>query len=426
MAQVSIRDVTVHDPEQRLGKFHIGLTPGQMFGGYSVTIDGWFEPADAQTQLWLVIPARSAQHVPLNVYRADLTEAGIPPSMVGFRVAPSVVSLPIDFKLLFVARHPAQEDARLATVHVSRERLPVATNTRMQPIMLTSLGRTGGTWVTHLLGKHPRIVALRPFDYEARIAGYWMSVFASLAEPKSYLQSLGAEALGDYWWLGQRNLGPLPSDVPAPAFVHWLGEENIEELLSSFVDRIESAYDQVASLDQLSEAERFVERYWPNSIVLPMMWEVFPGAREVVLVRDFRDMTASIFAYNKKRGRQYFGRDQWDNDEDFVRSLGASAQHLLDSWKQRADLSYLLRYEDLIGKPKETLSSLLDYLGLANGADVIEEMFALAGRRTEAQNVHQTSKSTAASIGRWRGDLDEHMQEVVEDTFSPVLAELGY
>ena len=35
--------------------------------------------------------------------------------------------------------------------------------------------------------------------------------------------------------------------------------------------------------------------------------ELYPDAREVFLVRDFRDMVASIFAFNRKRGVRGFG-----------------------------------------------------------------------------------------------------------------------
>ena len=38
------------------------------------------------------------------------------------------------------------------------------------------------------------------------------------------------------------------------------------------------------------------------------MWELYPRAREVILVRDFRDMVSSMFAFNAKRGFQGFRR----------------------------------------------------------------------------------------------------------------------
>ncbi len=49
-----------------------------------------------------------------------------------------------------------------------------------------------------------------------------------------------------------------------------------------------------------------------------MIREVYPRAQEVILVRDFRDMVASILAYNAKRGYTAFGREHVDNDEEYI------------------------------------------------------------------------------------------------------------
>ena len=61
----------------------------------------------------------------------------------------------------------------------------------------------------------------------------------------------------------------------------------------------------------------FAEKYRADRIP-EMMWELYPRAREVILVRDFRDMVASMFAYNAKRGREGFRRDRFDDDAQYV------------------------------------------------------------------------------------------------------------
>ena len=44
----------------------------------------------------------------------------------------------------------------------------------------------------------------------------------------------------------------------------------------------------------------------------------------------------------------------------------------------------------------------------------------------ERQERHKTTPNLAASIGRWRTDLDDGLREAAEDAFGKALAELGY
>src|SRR5207302_9774353 len=142
------------------------------------------------------------------------------------------------------------------------------------------------------------ILALRPFAYEPRIAAYWMSVFAALAEPKSFLQSLGAEVIGAHWWLGGGNVGPQVSEAADREFVDWLGSGNVDDLLTFFQGRIQKTYQRVQTAEGRAGSRFFIERHPPDAVVQDLLWEVYPQAREIVLVRDFRDMAASILAYN--------------------------------------------------------------------------------------------------------------------------------
>jgi hypothetical protein len=159
------------------------------------------------------------------------------------------------------------------------------------------------------------------------------------------------------------------------------------------------------------------------------MTELFPQAREIVLVRDPRDMLASILAFSRKRGRQLFGRAAFETDEEYVRSrfFRNWIRGLLHDYERRSSTSYLLRYEDLIRTPEETLESLLAYLGVAAEGAIIDEMLEYRDvASTPSQQVHQTSANASASIGRWRQDLDKSLHVAFEEALGDVLYDLGY
>ena len=139
--------------------------------------------------------------------------------------------------------------------------------------------------------------------------------------------------------------------------------------------------------------------------------EFYPKAREIFLVRDFRDMVCSMFAYNAKTGLVGFGYKDAKNDEDFCERKREEAFRFLKSWKSHSRNAYLLRYEDLVLHPAETLQSTLDYLGLDSSQATVERMLQQAATsHQEGQQFHQTASNPRASIGRWRADLPPALQ----------------
>jgi hypothetical protein len=147
--------------------------------------------------------------------------------------------------------------------------------------------------------------------------------------------------------------------------------------------------------------------------------------REVILVRDFRDMVASMFAYNAKRGREGFRRDSVTSDAEYVvKQVKGSVSGLAAAWSARRDRAHLVRYEDLIRDPEATVASLLRYLGLdesATGAMVS----ALVARAPETE-WHRTTPDPGASIGRWRQDLAPEVRRACEEELASELRAFGY
>ena len=167
-----------------------------------------------------------------------------------------------------------------------------------------------------MLAAHPEVVAYRPFDYEPRVATYWMGVFRALSDPASYRRQLAPTGTIDgTWWLGEQT--PLPRPIRDPALDPWLDVTAIGELAGVAQQRIERLYSEVAAAQGRPDAAFFVEKYRTDAVP-ELMLELYPRAREVMLVRDFRDMIASMFAYNEKRGRQGFRRDRATSDRDYI------------------------------------------------------------------------------------------------------------
>jgi hypothetical protein len=147
----------------------------------------------------------------------------------------------------------------------------------------------------------------------------------------------------------------------------------------------------------------------------------------VILVRDFRDRLSSVFAWNEKRGDHGFGHEaEMSKAEYLAERVKADAEGLLGRWRRKGDAAHLVRYEDLILAPGETLAGILGFLEVDAGAEAVAATLELANRPSEMLDTHRTVSDPAQTIGRWRRDLPPELAAECNEVLAPVLAEFGY
>jgi hypothetical protein len=340
----------------------------------------------------------------------------------GFRIPVGGLDLRQGFQLAVFGRGGDGRRAPIGEVEGERAPLPGAGEDLIQPLMVNTIGRSGSTWLVWLLSCLPEAVAFSPWARDARVGTYWVSALQALARPQSYLAQLVPGPLEEKtWWLDRPDLRfGVGGDT---ALEEWLGGEAVESLAQVCQLRIDAFYGQVA--DSGERPRYFVEKYLPYQLAPDLLAEIYPGAREVILVRDFRDMLCSIIAFNRKRGWQAFGRAGASSDTEYIQTTVAnSARRLLRRLRERGEAAHLVRYEDLIREPATTLAGLMGYLGL----DASEGSVTATLERAEAESLdeHRTSDKVSASIDRWKRDLAPDLAQVCAEVLDPVLTEFGY
>ena len=190
---------------------------------------------------------------------------------------------------------------------------------------------------------------------------------------------------------------------------------------------IDRFYDLADRMDGRPPAAEGETHYFTEKNLQPewLFWEVYPRAREIFLVRDFRDVICSSLAANAKWGKRFFGRAHAADDRDYVFVRAAMARPwILEPWRQRGERAHLVRYEELILDPEPVLRGVLEYLELDPSDSAIREMLRLAGatQAGEARSEHMTSSSAAASIGRWKTDLPAPLVEACDEAFAEFFA----
>ena len=345
----------------------------------------------------------------------------------GIRLGASVVDLPHRFRI--VVRAVLEDDTRAPVAAISgvREPLPASPGPGPGPVLLTMIGRSGSTALSNLLCHHPDIAGFRTWDTETRVVSYWADVLRGLARPHSYERQLdaGGSMLGN-WWLGQQTAHPGASDDPRA--MQAIGEAGVEALAAFCSRQIGLVAGKLAEAAGKPGARHFVEKTEParSRSTAEIVEEIDPRTRELLLVRDPRDMACSMRAYSRKKGFRGFGPSADASLEDTIRWLSSGTAGLVDYMERRGRRAHLVRYEELAARPRETLAGVLEHIGADSSPAIVDMMLERlegeAGRRAD----HATTDSVTSSVGRWRGEMNEPQQALAEELFRPHLEKLGY
>jgi len=393
---------------------------GAALPGYSIGIAGWaVASAGAVEHIEILHGGTVVRTAPLSEPRPDvLTTLGLPEQdpAVGFRTRVSLLDLPLE-PTLRVAAKVGGEPVEFAELVIRREPLRLTPPPPLHPLVLTTLGRTGSVWFSRLVGEHPAIVSHRPFEAEPRMGSYWAHVFKALADPAGVMEALAPLDMRGNWWLGSEGKGTVPA-VRDPEILEWMVESHPERTARFCLESASDFYARVAGLQQKADPVYYVEKYIP-SFVPSLLLELDPGAKEVFLVRDPRDMLASIVSW-VAAGRGGFSEGA--EAEQSVDWLARQTKLLLRHWQRRSARSLLVRYEDLVLEPLPTLTGLFDYLGVDSTAETATTVLERAqGTKSDQQRNHQTSSSPERSVGRWKRDISPDLWDRMNEAFAPEL-----
>lgn len=433
MAVIEITDVTVPnlDTARLWGAAVDAPVTGSHIDAYSVKLAGWVLGRSAPVvAIEVVHEDRLVRSIPTYALHGGdgagaLGRADRPSAPTGFWGAVGVLGWPPEFKFFLRAVLKEGNAVPLATIRGRHHPLRSGFTPVLRPLMVTALGRSGTTWLMRLLAEFPRIVVHRRYPYEFRAAKYLAHMLKVVSEPADHLGSSRPDNFhNDLHWVGHN---PFNSEFAAGhhRLTHWFGRTYVEQLAAFCQQSIDECYLQIADDQSVSEPRFFAEKLYPDH-TSRLICDIYPETREIFMVRDFRDMFSSMLAFNAKRGTASFGSARASNDDEFVAIRRECALDLLRAWRQRSAHAHLLRYEDLVTSPQETLAALCQYLELDMSASDIEQVIRRAETASTELSQHRTTPSPRASIGRWRHDLAPSLRASCQEAFADVLTAFGY
>lgn len=201
-----------------------------------------------------------------------------------------------------------------------------------------------------------------------------------------------------------------------------LSPDEIDQQFASFIRLL------IEPTWQASRKCRFAEKTPSNVGWFNSLRRLFPDCLQIQVIRDPRDVTASLAGMNwidGETGRPF----------DYVRDVGAAAQmwmRQVSAGREAARLaperSFELRYESLVAAPRTTIGALLKFIGEVWDERVLDFH---CGERVfsgqEESSAHQISQPLySTSVGRWRAILSPDDVARIMTVAGPLMAELGY
>jgi hypothetical protein len=376
--------------------------PGDVYVDYLLPVVGWVLGAKQPAQSVVVSSETGRFLIPVAQSRQGVfSRFGIKfpwAKQTGFRETFPFfnASGPVE---LFLSVKVGDDLVQVGSIKASVEFQRPSVQPRFTPIIVTALGRSGTTLCMQAIGHHPEVATTRVYPYETRMAQHFL------------------ETLRDALKFG--SVAGLPAEAAS-----YLTNDFVQSAICYCVDCIDRFYSTIAQANDQPQARYFVEKYLPLQFQ-GWLHDLYPEAKEIILVRDFRDMISSILSFNAKRGFDGFSRERFDSDLEYVRHMTGPG-HLLLAWKKRRDKALLVRYEDLVLRDEETLTGLFEYLQVDASPSVIREIRTLCGKPAGRLKEHMTSSSRETSIGRWRRDLPPELVSAAHKVFGDVLVEFGY
>ncbi|MBT8047101.1 MAG: sulfotransferase [Gammaproteobacteria bacterium] len=231
----------------------------------------------------------------------------------------------------------------------SGEWLSRFTGASPEPVFICGMFRTGSTLLEQILAAHPAFTAGGESEFFPRLV---------LREFHEYPEGLDQVT---------------PEDVQ-------LWREKQARFASQFND----------------DTRRLTDKRPDNFLYAGLIKAILPSARFIVTERDWRDVALSIFTTRLGASQNYSTR------LENIRHYIGQQQRLVDHWESILEGDLLrIRYEDLVGRTRETITELLHFLGEEWDERCLE--FDKLDNTVKTASVWQVREPLhSRSVGRWK------------------------
>lgn len=273
----------------------------------------------------------------------------------------------------------------------------------MKRVFVVGCPRSGSTWSTFLLSKHPEVATFqhaKVFDYLVSMQRWHQNKadFSFIVNPKGDPTASSSK---------EDNV-KLAEVLPEQAL--W---ELLRHVAAGIVDSVGSVRPGVTTV---------VDKTPENGRLAEFILKVLPDAYFLHIVRDPRSVFCSHRSASTSWARWEFptqpidGARYWNADVEAALRIRDMTPNYLE-----------LRYEDLKDKGAEELQRLYDWIGLEADHDFCEAALAASTKDKVRGGTEMASEFVRkTSEGGWRDELSAGHTRVIEHLSGELMEQLGY
>jgi hypothetical protein len=284
----------------------------------------------------------------------------------------------------------------------------------LAPLFVSHQPRSGSTMCMALLHRHPSIVVAEHYPFEVKPATYYARAARLLTFPANHEHSASpTEFTRDALRLGFNPFNHWSFDdvYKDAALRDHFFERSARSSLFDALRSVSADYYQHLAADQKKlAASFFAEKCEVQGDTRRSVLALFPEAREILLIRDPRDILCSALAYFRP-----------STDEDLMPNLRNGCETLRHIAEEENGRTIVVKYEDLVCNQVSTLRKIAEFLGIST-----DTWFAGPIDDSQMFATHATTRSPVESIGRWREELSAEQKNRSVVAFSKFLLEFGY
>lgn len=275
------------------------------------------------------------------------------------------------------------------------------------PFFIFGSGRNGSTLLNVILNQHPDIF-LPPEQYflGKSIVKYQMYNYLIWRDLVKIIYAELIPETDNHLWQFD------PEQIIHRAFHFKIQERTLQKL----VNEIYFEYSRQANLNGIIWGDTTPH----NSVFINEIYDCFPKAKYIFLLRDGRDVAAAF----KKGGKEIF-----DELAQPINSIGQwiDAIKQYDYLKSKTNV-HLVTYEDLVMDTDKTLLAISDFLEIEFQIEFqnFHKNVPIVDQYKKAFHENLYKPINASSIGQWVNILDATEKELVMSKASPLLRRFNY
>jgi len=327
--------------------------------------------------------------------------------------------LPLRFTLTLRAALASGRSQALSHIRIRRKPVVVDYEPRLQPVFVICMTRSGSTRLMQLLAAHPQIVAGERYPFETYPAKWWLHAAKVGSDPADFRGSIRPNHIDE---------DPLHVGTPVHHLIHdphafdWMATEGVVRAGRFALESIDGFYESYAQSLGKHDVRYFLEKRFVRPSRPDLAHDVYPHRRELMLVRDMRDVFASRVAFHRKHhGAAPMGEDP-ATAQRLARSMRRNLEGVLARIADRQDAVRFVRYEELVTDPGGAIANAMEFLGLEHPTAAVASAIAGDG----SMGAHVTSGSVQLSVHRWQRDLAPEIVDVIRAELDDLNVQLGY